>query len=99
VNQGEKFFYAIVNLVLGPFLQFQSKSDIFPYIHVGEKSIALKDHFGVAHVGRQLSDILSVEDHLPGGCRGETAHNSQQGSFATPARPHKGQQFAFSYFG
>jgi len=36
VNQGEKLFDTCINLFLGPFFQFQPKTDILSYIHVGK---------------------------------------------------------------
>jgi hypothetical protein len=70
------------DLVLGHALAPQAEGDVLPHREVREQRVALEHHVDRLVVGRDVGQVLAVEQDLPRGGRLEARQHAQQGRLA-----------------
>lgn len=72
----------------------QAEGDVVARAQVREEAVRLEDHPGVAAVGRDPGDVLSVDQDFAGVGLLETGDDAQGGGLSAARRAEQGEEFA-----
>jgi hypothetical protein len=76
-------------------LDHQPVLDVLAHRHVGEQGVVLEHRVDVALVGRQVGDVLALEEDPPGGRKLEAGHQAQAGGLPGARWPEDGEELSF----
>lgn len=94
VHQLEHLGHALVDLGLGQAVLLEAEGDVLRHAHVREQRIGLEHHIDRPLVGRQVGDVLAIEEDPPLGGPLETGEHAQQGGFTRTGAAEQGEDLA-----